>query len=288
MRINKIVFSWLGLILFFVFFIALRLDLEGRDILSPGYTVRPIMGVSSNRPPEINADSYLVMDVDTGSILLEKNAHQRLKPASITKMATAINALETYPLGEVITVQESYSIGKNMELQAGEKITVENLIYGLLVHSANDAGFVLAGQSEYKINQFIAQLNKHIEQLGLKNTHFVNFDGLDADNHYSSSFDLAHLARSVIKNKVFVRAIREQEMIVTDLTGEISHRLETTNELLVNLPEVKGIKTGWTPGAGECFIGLIEIKGRQFITVILGSEDRFGETVKLINWLKEN
>jgi len=238
-------------------------------------------------PPKLVAQSAVVFDVDSGTVLFQKNFHLELHPASITKMATAIVALETYPLDEVIEVSRAYPVGRNMELQPGERISVKNLIYGLLVHSANDAAFVLAGQEENRIKNFINRMNNFVVQLGLENTHFINFDGEDDQNHYSTAFDLAHLARWALKNKIFVQAVQTREMEVADVQGKIIHYLETTNELLGVAPEVKGIKTGWTPKAGECFVGLIQLKDHQLITVVLKSNDRFGETKKLIQWAKE-
>ncbi len=286
MRFKKVLLGWLVLILFFLFFLALRYDFIRHKAAGVNYISRPLLSFSPPNLTRLTAKSYLVIDVESGMVLAEKNPHLALHPASITKMATAITVLESYPLGEVITVKKEYPVGKNMQLEAGERMTVENLIYGLLVHSANDAAFVLAGQTEHKISQFINQMNKLVKQLGLKNTHFVNFSGEDDQNHYSTAYDLAHLARFSLKNKVFAQSIRRKEMLVSDLSGEIEHQLQTTNELLEEFPEVKGIKTGWTPTVGQCFIGLIEIEEKQFITVILGSEDRFGETEKLIDWLK--
>jgi serine-type D-Ala-D-Ala carboxypeptidase (penicillin-binding protein 5/6) len=288
MKIFRIFLAWLGLLFLFVFFIAVRLDIYRTRSLSDDFYARPLPDYTDSKTEvlQLTAQSYLIMDVKTGTVLVGKEIYQRLHPASITKMATAISALETYPLGETIEIEHEYPIGRNMGLQEGEKITIKNLIYGLLVHSANDAAFVLAGQSRERVSKFILRMNKFVEQLGLKNTHFVNFSGEEDYNHYSTSFDLAHLARFALNNKVFEQAIRKKEMVVTDITGEIEHQLETTNELLIKYEEIKGIKTGWTPQSGECFVGLIEINDRQFITVILGSEDRFGETEQLINWLK--
>jgi D-alanyl-D-alanine carboxypeptidase (penicillin-binding protein 5/6) len=287
MKVKTILISWLILILVFLFFLALRFDLIRQKLSAYEYAVRPLSAITKADLPSLTAKSYLIIDSENATVLAEKNPHLRLHPASITKMVTAISALESYPLGEVVTVKQEYPVGKNMGLEAREKITVENLIYGLLVHSANDAAYVLAGQSQKNVEQFVKRMNNFIEQLGLNDTHFVNFDGEEDKNHYSTSFDLAHLARFALKNKVFEQAIRKEKMEVTDLSGEIVHQLETTNELLGEIPEVKGIKTGWTPQSGECFIGLIEVDEKQLITVILGSEDRFGETKMLIDWIKK-
>ena len=157
--------------------------------------------------PELTARSAIVVDRKSGTILFQKKAQLRLPPASITKIATAITALESYSLDEVIIVTQSYLVGRVMGLQPGERITVRNLVYGLLVHSANDAAFVLAGQEPYRINNFINRMNNFVIQLDLKNTHFTNFDGEDDQNHYSTAFDLAQLARQALLNKVFAQTV---------------------------------------------------------------------------------
>ncbi len=237
--------------------------------------------------PQINAKSAIVIDADSGTVLFEKEPRLKLNPASITKMVTAITALETYPVDEVVTVINPYPVGKVMGLESGEKITVKNLIYGLLVHSANDAAFVLAGQTEEKIQKFIVRMNQVASQENLNDTHFVNFDGEEDEDHYSTVFDLANLTRWALRNNIFSDAVRLDKITVTDTAGAITHDLETTNELL-GMEEIKGVKTGWTPLSGECFVGLVDFKDRRLITVILGSEDRFGETKKLVEWAKEN
>jgi len=237
--------------------------------------------------PWLSAKSALVMDLKSGTVLFQKNPHLKLNPASITKMVTAIASLETYPMDEVITVKENYPVGKNMKLVKGERITVENLIYGLLVHSANDAAYVLAGQTKNEQENFVNRMNQFTREMGLMDTHFINFDGEDDQGHYSTAFDLAHLTRLALRNKIFSRAVQLKQLMVKDVTGQIEHDLESTDELLGVLPEIKGVKTGWTPTAGECFVGLIDLGDHQLITVILASQDRFTETERLITWIKK-
>lgn len=288
MNRRKIVLIWAFLLLIFVFFAVYR-SLFSKIIFSLNY--QPLVPVPlvnhSISPPWLSAKSALVMDVDSGAVLFQKNPDLKLNPASITKMVTAIVALELYPMDEVVTVKQEYPVGKNMELVKGERISIENLIYGLLVDSANDAAYVLAGQSENGRRNFVNRMNQFTREIGLTDTHFVNFDGEDDQNHYSTAFDLAHLTRLALKNNIFSRAIRLKEVTVKDVSGQIEHNLESTDELLGALPEIKGVKTGWTPKAGECFVGLVDLGDHQLITVILASEDRFAETEKLITWIKK-
>jgi len=238
--------------------------------------------------PRLSARSALLVDVDSGTVIFQKNPHFRLNPASITKMTTAIAALEIYPVDEIITVKAAYPVGKTMNLEADEKISVENLIYGLLIHSANDAAFVLAGQQPKKVKTFIERMNQLAEELGLKDTHFVNFDGEDDLGHYSTAWDLAQLSRWALRDNIFIQAVGTREISVWDVRKEISHHLETTNELLGVVPEIKGIKTGWTPIAGECFVSLIQLENRRLISVVLNSNNRFGDTKTLVNWAKQS
>ncbi len=242
----------------------------------------PLPKIKEEFTSQLTAKSILVMDEKSGTVLLAKNPQQRLLPASITKIMTALVALDKFPLNQTVTVPRAYPVGRNMELKAGEQLTVENLIYGLLIHSANDAGFVLASQSP----DFIEAMNEKAKTIGLKGSHFVNFDGEEDLNHYSTAYDLAQIARLALKSEIFRKAILVRTMTITDLSGKILHRLETTNELLGKVPEVMGLKTGWTQRAGECFVGYFELGGHGLITVILASKDRFGETVKLLDWAK--
>lgn len=268
-------------------FLGMKFALLGQMMIDSDLEFLPVPEKNHLPAPELTAQSALVMDFDSGTIIFQKNPHLKLHPASITKVVTAIVALETYPLEEIITVEKEYPVGKTMELVEGEKIRVKDLIIGLLIHSANDAGYVLAGQNQEKAAGFVNRMNQFLSQLGLENTHFVNFGGEEDLDHYSTAFDLAHLARRALKNEIFSQTVQLKELTVTDVGGQISHQLENTNELLGVIPEVRGIKTGWTPQSGECFLGLIDLNGHQLITLILASGDRFGETRKLIDWVKK-
>lgn len=238
--------------------------------------------------PAIFANAYIVLDQKTNLVLASKNDHLRLAPASTTKLISALTALNIYPLNELVTVQEAYLVGKNMELQIGETLTVSDLVSGLLIHSANDAAYTLARHNTASVSGFIKQMNQLSKRYDLQDTNFVNFDGLDHPDHYSSAYDLSQIARLSLKNDIIRKAVSTQETDLTDLTGVYSHHLENTNELLGAIPEVKGLKTGWTDLAGECFIGLIEVDGHELITVVLGSTNRFLETQKMIDWIKDN
>lgn len=237
--------------------------------------------------PIIGARSSIIMDVKTGEILFEKNSSERRQTASITKLMTAIIILEENDPEEVVTISKTASTadGSQMMLHENEKITVENLLYGLLIQSANDAAESLAEYNSGSIEKFVEKMNKKALELGLINTHFQNPVGFDNKDNYSSALDLAKLARYVYQ-KDFVKEtaiIKEKSVFAVD--KEYKHDLKSTNELLDSYLKVKGLKTGKTDGAGLCNVSIAENDdGNDIITVVLNSPDRFKESKILIDW----
>jgi D-alanyl-D-alanine carboxypeptidase (penicillin-binding protein 5/6) len=175
-----------------------------------------------------------------------------------------------------------------MELQISEKITVRTLATALLVYSANDAAFNLANHYESGVSGFVEKMNDLVKKYNLKNTKFTNFDGIHNENHYSTVYDLSQLARLALTMPFIVDTAKQKEVNLTDLSGEIKYKLTSTNELLGVVPEVEGLKTGWTPEAEGSFIGAININGHKLITVVANSTNRFNDTKILIDWAKEN
>ena len=207
-------------------------------------------------------------------------------PASLTKLATALTALNIYPLDELITVKDIYNNGQVMNLIPGETLTVKSLVTALLVHSANDSAYNLALHHQGGISGFVKEMNLVASKNGLSDTHFTNFDGLQDPNHYSTVYDLSQLGRLAIKNPVIRGTVKDKNITITDITGKITHQLDSTNELLGVIPEIEGLKTGWTPEAGGCFIALINLNGHELISVVAQSPDRFADTTKIVNWAK--
>jgi D-alanyl-D-alanine carboxypeptidase len=240
------------------------------------------------KSPVLTTNNYILIDTSTNKIITAKNIDQKIYPASTTKLATALTALNLYPLDEVITVDQTYNEGKTMELQLGEKITVKSLVQALLVYSANDSAYTLAKHYQGGISGFVDQMNSLISKYNLINTHFINVDGIHEGNHYSTVYDLSQLGRLAIKNPIVRNVVKNKTLTVTDITGNIKHEITSTNELLGVVPEIIGLKTGWTPEAKGCFIGLINIDGHEIISVVADSDDRFHDTKILINWLKQN
>lgn len=256
------------------------------DIFAFSHPLQPVV-LGKNRP-NLSTNYYVLIDIDTNKIIVSQNENFRIYPASTTKLATALTALNIYPLEEVVTISSDYTDGKVMGLKAGEKVTIKTLVAGLLIYSANDAAFNLASHYPQGISGFVDQMNKLVTKYGLKNTHFVNFDGLHNENHYSTPYDLAQIGRLASQNPTLRLYVKTKSLNLSDINGQIIHSVTSTNELLGVVPEVEGLKTGWTPEASGSFIGLINLNGHYLISVVAQSEDRFNDTKILINWAKDN
>ncbi|MBI2268116.1 MAG: D-alanyl-D-alanine carboxypeptidase [Candidatus Blackburnbacteria bacterium] len=236
-------------------------------------------------PPVLSAKAVYVVDDESGEVLFSKNESEPVLPASTTKIATALVALTHYNLQDVLTVGKLDATGQTMDLQVGEEMSVENLLYGLLIFSANDAAEVLAQNYPGGRSNFIDAMNRLAKQQGLENTHFVNPVGFDEYLHFSSAQDLTKLAQYAIKNPVFAKIVATPEFSATNVDGTAVHKLANINELIGKVPGVLGIKTGWTESAGESLITLIERDGHKVVISLLGSADRFEETKVLLDWI---
>lgn len=243
---------------------------------------------TGRQPDWLSARSTLVIDLDSRAILFAKNPDWQLMPASTTKIMTALVILEAFPLHQVIRVEEPSWLGQVMRLKKDEEITVKNLLYGLLVQSANDAAEVLAANFPGGKTAFIKRMNQKADELYLQDTHFTNPMGVEEFGHYSTVHDLAILAAFALKDQTFREMVATEAITVSDVSGEIQHSLENINELLGEVRGIKGVKTGWTERSGECLVSFVEREGQQIITVVLGSQDRFGETRYLIEWAFAN
>ncbi|MBU1085252.1 D-alanyl-D-alanine carboxypeptidase [Patescibacteria group bacterium] len=240
------------------------------------------------KAPYLSAKSVIVIDQNSKVILYEKNPDLKLPPASITKIMTALVILDSYDLNKVVTIKSLNNIGQVMELEMGEKITIENLLYGLLVQSGNDAAYVLANLHQDGEKGFIKAMNIKAKDLNLHDTQFQNSSGLDSYGHYTTTHDIAILTVVAMENPIFKKIVNISSITVTDIDNTITHDLKTINDLLGNVSGLKGVKTGWTELAGECLVTYTQRGNKEIITVILGSQDRFGESTQLIDWVFTN
>jgi len=233
---------------------------------------------------EISATSAVVQDALSGVYLFKRVSTMQLPPASTTKILSALVVLDSMELDDVVTVGEIKNNGQTIGLVPGERITVENLLYGMLIQSGNDAGYALANASPGGLDAFIVAMNKKAQELHLSMSHFTNPVGYDDPSHYVTAEDLARLADVALENKILAKMVAIPQITISDVTHTYFHKLSNVNQLLGRIPGVAGIKTGWTEEAGENLVTLIDRGGRRIIIVVLHSKDRFGDTIRLIDW----
>lgn len=231
--------------------------------------------VITSSVPEIDATSYIVVDGATGEILFGKNYQQQCAPASITKIMTAILAIESGKLDNEITVPEIPDFGTTgavtIHLGKGEKYTLRSLVEVMLVASANDAAYVIADAVGGSAEKFVNQMNEKAKELGMSNTTFKNPHGLDEDGHLVTAEDMAKLACYAMQNETFRQMVLVQQVNWQGVSYE--KPLPTTNKLFSIMPEATGIKTGNSDEAKRTLVGSAQKESRELIGVILGVPD---------------
>lgn len=236
--------------------------------------------------PEVSAESIYLVDLPSFTPIFSRNENLKLFPASTTKILTALVAYDVYEPDQVITVKKTIADGQVMGLVVGEKITVENILYGTLIYSGNDAAYVLA--DNYGYDKFINLMNEKARTLGMKNSYFVNSNGLDSGFQYSTAFDLSLAARELLKNPYLSKIVSIKEITISDVDFKYFHQLTNVNKLLGEIQGLGGLKTGYTENAGENLVSFYKKNSHQFVIVILKSLDRFNDTRNIIKWIEEN
>lgn len=241
--------------------------------------------------PIIDANEALIYDLDTGDFLLEKNVDVRTPVASLTKVLSALVAQERFLSQEIVTVaSESIKVdGQKQTLYEGEHIYVKDLISMMLIESSNDAAYALANHASASGFDFVTEMNRKAQSLGMTNCMFTDPAGLD-DQAYCTARDLIRLVRGALRQSPKLWSMTAQnQTVVTSVDGKISHTVNSTNKLLGQLEGIIGGKTGNTDGALGCFILLVKIpeKDDTLVSVVLGSQDRFGDTKTLIDWVRQ-
>lgn len=268
-----------------------------QDVAKTGGIFQPstISNLSSPPPYPVNRDhtpapiltsgGVYIKDLSSGAILLAKNEAVRFSPASTTKIMTALVGMDAFQMDDVLTVHTVIKEGRTMGLVGGEKMTFEYLLDGALIHSANDAAYAIAENYQGGVKEFVDSMNRKAEMLKLTDTHFTNPIGFDNDNHYTTAKNLAILAEVVLANKVLAKTVGIRNITVSDTLYSHFHTLTNVNELLGKVAGVSGVKTGFTQNGGEILISEVKKNGRNILIVLLLSQDRFGETEKLIQWI---
>lgn len=240
-----------------------------------------------------NAKSAIMIEASTGEILFQKNKDEKLPPASMTKMMSMLLIIEEIEKGnlkwdEVITASSNAASmgGSQIFLEAGEKMTVEELLKGISIASGNDATVAMAERISGSEESFVKKMNDKVKELGLKNTHFSNATGLTIDNHYSSAYDMAMIAKELIKHEKILEFTGTYEEYLRKNT-ESPFWLVNTNRLVRFYDGVDGLKTGFTKEAGYCLTSTAKREGMRLITVVMNeetSEKRSADTSRMLDY----
>lgn len=263
----------------------------------------PVRSLADNNNLNINAESAILIDGDTGKVLYEKSAYEKRAPASTTKIMTALLALEHCKTTDIATVTSeaitSVPSGYSTDLlKMGEELTIKDLLYALLLPSSNEAANVLAIHIAGSIDSFASMMNTKAMELGCKNTHFVNPNGVHDDNHYSTAYDLSLIAKEAMKNDIFRQIVSTASYTLpsSNKYSRIDRTLITTNDLIKKQSDnyyeyAIGIKTGFTTPAKNCLVSSATKDGKTLISVVLRSNtdnNRYNDAKTLFNYGFDN
>lgn len=243
------------------------------------------------KEPDVNSRACVVIDRKTNSVLFGKNENSKKKMASTTKIMTATIIIEKCNLSDTIEISKKAAGtgGSRLGLKTGDKITILDLLYGLMLRSGNDAAVALAEYAGGDINGFAKLMNAKALELGLTNTHFETPHGLDSNEHYTTAYELAILSNYALNNPTFAKIVGTKNYTIT-INGS-PKALSNTNELLGNMEGVYGIKTGFTNGANRCLVTACKKNNMDIICVVLGADTkkfRTIDSIKLINYVFNN
>lgn len=265
MRQNPVRHLWLLLLLFFLF------------------TLLSVTAFSEGQP-STSARSAALYEARCGKVLMKKNADVPLPMASTTKIMTALVAIEGAPLDKTVEIPaEAVGIeGSSLYLTEGERLTVEELLYGLMLRSANDAACALAYATSGSVEAFVAEMNRRAEEMGLVNTHFENPHGLDAEGHYTTAYELARLAAEAMKNDTFRTVVSTKTRRIGE--GEHVRVLTNHNKLLRLYDGAIGVKTGFTKRSGRCLVSAAERDGVLLIAATIDAPNDWADHTAMLDY----
>ena len=230
------------------------------------------------------------MEISSKRVLTGTNIHTKMYMASTTKILTAITVIENCNLDDVVTVTaKSVGVeGSSMYLDAGEKITVKNLLYGLMLRSGNDAATTLALYACGSIEKFAELMNCTAKKAGAKESNFVNPHGLHNDNHYTTAYDLALISCYAMQNEVFKEIVGTRKITIPWTTRDYDRTMVNKNKMLSNYEGATGIKTGYTKKAGRCLVSSAKRNGMDVVTVVLNCGNMWEKSTELLDYSFEN
>lgn len=252
-----------------------------------GFALIGLLAANALAAPGIKAGSAILLDADTGEVLLEKSPDAARSPASTTKIMTALLLIENAPLDAWVTASKSVETvtGSSLHLRAGERISVRDLLYAILLRSANDACVAAAEYVSGSIAAFAEKMNQRAADLGMKRTNFANPHGLTDPLHYTTARDLAVLTRHAMENPTFAEIARTPKMWVNSRSLNRKDLLvRSHNKLLGKYAGLDGVKTGYTRPAGRCFVGSATRGGWRLVSVVMKSPNWQEETKALLDY----
>lgn len=281
------------LLLTLAYFIAV--DKKIREYIDKGRIEEPPLQFSitdypilkTNENLNLSALAAVVLDDDSKKLLFSKNINLLFSMASTAKIMTALVAIQHYKMDDVLTIFSDNIDGVTLGFERSQKVRFEDLLYAMLLPSANDAAKAIADNYPGGEGEFVKEMNRLAESLHLNNTHFADPIGLLDDAGYTTPLDLARLTSFALKNEIFSKVVATKEKIITDLDKQISIPIYNLNKLL-GTDGVNGVKTGYTDGAGQVLVTSKEQNGRTIISVVMASGDRFLDTQNLLKLISEN
>ena len=238
----------------------------------------------------VSAYSAILIEASTGRILYEENADEKRPMASTTKIMTAILALENCDTDEIVVVSENASGigGSSIWLSVGEHMALSDMLFGLMLSSGNDAAVAIAEHVAGSVDEFVAMMNAKAVEIGAYNTNFANPNGLPADDHYTTAYDLSLICAYAMCNDYFCEIVKTQYKTIPWEGHEWDRVVKNKNKLLWNYEGGNGIKTGFTDAAGRCLCAAARRDGMQLIAVVLNAPDMFNDCTRLLDYGFDN
>ncbi|MFM1652772.1 D-alanyl-D-alanine carboxypeptidase family protein [Brevibacillus sp. B_LB10_24] len=256
-------------------------------LLFQGWFVPMKAADASSQPPKISAEAAALIDVTSGRILYKKNADKKMRIASLTKTMTAIVAIESANLNDVVTVPKSAVgvAGSSIYLKQGERLTLEELLYGLMLRSGNDSAVAIAEHVGGSVPGFAFMMNEKAAMIGMTHTNFTNPHGLDDSNmHYSTAEDMVKLSAYALKNPEFQKIVSTKVKTISWEGEDWGRRLLNKNKLLFMYKGADGVKTGYTRLAKRCLASSATRDGRQLAVITLNAPDDWKDSMGLLDW----
>lgn len=236
--------------------------------------------------PATSAQSAVLIEATSGTVIYEKNAHEMRPMASTTKIMTALVALEKSDLTKTVTISEKAVgvEGSSIYLYRNEKLSMEDLVYALMLESANDAAAAIAVELAGGIDEFADMMNSKASELELNSTHFTNPHGLDNSEHYTTAYDLARLAAYSMNNEQFCKIVSTYKRVIPLKESEGARLLLNHNKLIKRYDGAIGVKTGFTKKSGRCLVSAAERDGVRFIAVTLNAPDDWNDHAAMLDY----